>query len=199
MRILFLSYEIPKPLDAGDRIYIAGLLRTLVRNRHDVHLVALDRGKKPNETTLLHRSNELIEISGRVTVVPFSPKSRLRASLSPYPGMITNRYSRDYVRTVRRILENQGPFDVIIVNHFKMAYVVKFIRRAARQTPMILVSQSVEKLYAKSIYQNSISMLIKVAYFVDAIKMRVYEPLYMKLFDVVTAISETDYKYFIQR
>lgn len=199
MKILFLSYEVPLPTDAGDRIYVAGLLRELMRNNHEVHLVAFDSMVESSGSNFCQNDSELMRYAKRYTIVPFSQKSKVRAFFSRYPGMIANRYSKKYLKTIDKILAIEGPFDAIIVNHFKMAYVVDLLKNLDNKTQKILITHNVEKLFSLSISQHCKRNILKFAYFLDSLKMQLFEPYYLKKYNAVTAITDHDTQYFKQK
>ena len=196
MRILYLTYQIPLPQDNGDRIYTSSLLRELTRNSHDVHLVVFDEN---TENFANATSCDEFPYASQLTTVPFSPKSHSRAFFSFRPGMIANRYSRPYIRAVRAILEREEPFDAILVNHFKMAYLVENIQEQVSNVPIILITQNAESPLCKTIYENHRNPIKKVAYYLDWIKMRSYEPRYLKQYHAVTGICQEDSDYFLRQ
>jgi glycosyltransferase involved in cell wall biosynthesis len=200
VRVLFLTYEIPTPLDSGDRIYTANLLRQLVTRGAYVHLLAFR--KRPGAGN--ERVDDPLQASGmpvasRVTLVDFRPKAKVRALLSPFPGMVANRRSAAFVGAVRRVVATDGPFDVIIVNHFKMAYIGTALERAAPGVATVLITHNAEAPLSETVYRNHVGPLRKAAYYVDFVKTSRCEPRYLRTYDVVTAICEPDGEYFSRR
>jgi glycosyltransferase involved in cell wall biosynthesis len=201
LRILFLTYEIPAPLDSGDRIYTAHLLQQLARRGHDVHLVAFNR--EPPACTEFQGDSAQVQSrlapSSRTTMVEFHPKTHRRAFFSVFPGMIANRRSGAFVAAVRHALAIDGPFDVVIVNHFKMAYLATPLKRAAPGIATVLVTHNAEAPLSESVYRNHARRLRRAAYYLDFVKTAHCEPHYLHGYDVVTAICEPDREYFSRR
>lgn len=131
----------------------------------------------------------------RVTKVPFRAKSPCRAFFSFRPGMTTNRFSRKYIRTARTILAQQDSFDAILVNHFKMAYLIEEIKTHLDNTTTLLLTHNAEALLNRTVYRNQRNIVKKLAFYLDYVKMKRYEPRYMRQYDTVTAICQDDYKY----
>ncbi|MCP4601425.1 MAG: glycosyltransferase family 4 protein [Proteobacteria bacterium] len=186
-----------------------GVLRGLSRNSHHVHLVVFGRSGEKVEAVVENKQtgammmpgnqqprDEEPSLASRLTKVPFTAKSHTRAFFSFRPGMIANRYSRRYVRAILDILAREEPFDAILVNHFKMSWLIKAIRPCAGDAAMILLTQNAEAPLCKTVYVNHENPVRKFAFYLDWLKMRRYEPRYLKQYDAVTAISREDADYF---
>ena len=202
MRILCLSYEIPSPPDSGDSIYTLNLLGQLTQNGHYVHLVCFGKSRERLQghvaSSRIDRSvaDSVFPYALYVTKVPFVAKSPCRAFFSFRPGMIANRFSRKYIRTVLSILDDEPPFDAIIVNHFKMAYLIEAIRPNVRGAKTILITHNAEAPLSKTVYTNHKNPFKKFPYYLDYLKMRRYEPRYLRQYDAVTGIGQMDCDYF---
>ncbi len=199
LRLLFLTYEIPAPLNNGDRIYTANLLRRLKIGGHHLSLVAFRRedgcvGRDRDDRD--HARQRLDELASRVTLVNFRAKTHVRAFFSLLPGMLANRFSRDLIHTALRVLDQEGPFDAVIVNHFKMAFVAEALRARVPAVPTVLITHNAEALLSMSVYRNHTQPLKKVPYLLDWLKTMYHEPRYLKMYDVVTAICERDHLVF---
>jgi glycosyltransferase involved in cell wall biosynthesis len=202
LRILYLSYEIPLPADRGDRTYTLNILRQLRQNGHYVHLVTfvennekLPKNAEPGSTDG-KATHSISSYASSITKVPFVAKSPYRAFFSYRPGMVANRFSHKYIRKVLSILEDEPAFDVVMVNHFKIAYVIEAIKAHIGGAATIIITHNAEAPLNKTLYRNYKSMVKKFAYYLDWLKMKRYEPLYLKQYDAITAISRTDCEYF---
>jgi len=198
LRVLFLSSEFPLPANKGDRIYTSNLLRQLIFNGHYVHLVVFNRGREVNQETAGAGSTPIFDssLASRITTVPFTAKSYFRAFFSFYPGMIANRFSRKYMKTMRSILKDEGPFDAILVNHFKMAYLITAIKPHAAGARTVMITHNAEALLTRTLCRHYMNPVKKGAYYLDWRKVNWYEPRYLKQYDGVTAICQGDYEYF---
>ena len=202
MRILFLSCEIPLPADNGDRIYTSNLLRGLTRHGHYVHLVIFGRSREKLQEHVAYSradrsmADSVFPYASYVMKVPFVAKKPCRAFFSFRPGMIANRFSRKYIRMVLSVLDDEPPFDAIIVNHFKMAYLIEAIRPDVRGAKTILITHNAEAPLSKTVYTNHKNPFKKFPYYLDYLKMRRYEPRYLRQYDAVTGISQVDCDYF---
>lgn len=201
MKILFLTHELPVPLDNGDRIYSFGILKELLRCGHDVHIVVFDKdGKSDLHDNVIKNFTLLLRDFGVFRVpsfnfVPFRSKTPGRAFFSLRPGMVANRWSDKYVEIASSELVG-GEFQVVLVNHFKMAYLVERLSIFATQVPFVFISHNAEALLSKSVFQYHKGLFQKIPYWLDWKKMQKYEPRYLKQFSGVTAISTIDKDYF---
>lgn len=204
MRILFLSYELPTEADNGDRVYTVNILRELVDNGHYVHLVCFEstheaaKNGNPKKLSDSGASQMQCSCAQRLTSVPFVSKSMYRCFCSPMPGMMAHRFSRRYIRTVIDILGKEPDFDAVIVNHFKMSYIIEAIKSHTGRAAKVIITHNVEAPTTRTIYHNHKHPVYKCAYFIDFLKMKRYEPKCLAQYDMVTAISNTDHDYFVR-
>jgi len=174
----------------------------LTQNGHYVHLVCFGKSREKLQghvaSSRIDRSvaDSVFPYASYVTKVPFVAKNPCRAFFSFRPGMIANRFSRKYIRMVLSILKDEPPFDAIIVNHFKMAYLIEAIRPDVRGAKTILITHNAEAPLSKTVYTNHKNPFKQFPYYLDCLKMRRYEPRYLRQYDAVTGISQVDCDYF---
>ncbi len=204
MRILFLSYEIPIEADNGDRVYTFNILRKLIGNGHYVHMVCFENVCEAENIRirgiLSDSGSSRMECScaQRLTIVPYVSKSIYRCLCSPMPGMMAHRFSQRYIRTVLNVLGNEPDFDAVIVNHFKMSYLIEAIKPHTGRAATVIITHNAEVPTTQTIYRNNNSPAYKLAYFIDFLKMKRYEPKCLAQYDIATAISNTDRDYFLR-
>jgi len=185
MRIAFLTYENPSAENTGDSQYTAGLLRKLVEHGHHVHLVFFSEDLPADSAVALDK------YASATTIVPFLRPGMLRVVASPKPGMIAHRFSTDYIDAVRTLLQNES-FDAVVVNFFKMAYLIDTIKSVSPSVPAVLISHNAEKQNSCSLYRHQTNPVWWLGCFQDWVKTAYYEPILLKQFDAVTTICSVD-------
>jgi glycosyltransferase involved in cell wall biosynthesis len=185
MRIAFLTYENPSAENTGDSQYTAGLLRKLIEHGHHVHLVFFSEDLPADSAV------DLDKYASATTIVPFARPSMLRVVASLKPGMIAHRFSTDYIDAVRALLEHES-FDAVVVNSFKMSYLIDTIKSAAPSVPAVSISHNAEKLNSDSLYRHQTNPVWWLGCFQDWVKTAYYEPILLKRFDAVTTICSVD-------
>jgi polysaccharide biosynthesis protein PslH len=189
MRIAFLTYENPSAEDTGDSQYTAGLLRKLIEHGHYVHLVFFSEDRPADSAVALDK------YASATTIVPFVRPNMLRVITSPKPGMIAHRFSPDYIRAVRTLLEHEA-FDAVVVNFFKMSYLIDTIKSASPSVPAVLISHNAEKLNSSSLYRHQSNPVWWLGCFQDWVKTAYYEPILLKQFGAVTTICSADQEFY---
>jgi len=185
MRIAFLTYEDPSAEDSGDKQYTAGLLRKLIEHGHHVHLIFFSE-HRPTDAAV-----SLVRYASAFTVVPFVRPSLVRIVASPKPGMLANRFSARFIDTIRTLLAREA-FDAVVVNHFKMSYLVDAIKFVSPSVPAVFISHNAEKLLSYSVFRHQTNPIKWLAYFLDWIKTGIYEARLLRRYDGVTAICSVD-------
>jgi glycosyltransferase involved in cell wall biosynthesis len=189
MRIAFLTYENPSAENTGDSQYTAGLLRKLIEHGHHVHLVFFSEDVPKDSAATLDK------YASATTIVPFVRPGMLRVIASPKPGMIAHRFSSDYIDAVRTLLEHEA-FDAVVVNFFKMAYLIDTIKSASPSVPAVLISHNAEKMNSSSLYRHQTNPVWWLGCFQDWVKTAYYEPILLKQFDAVTTICSVDREFY---
>ena len=125
MRILFLAFEVPYPLDRGGRIKTFHYLRALTRN-HEVSLVALARS--PDCVERLDQLRSRLTLAD-VTSIPIDlsrfRKARLALSaLWEAEPAIMSLYANAEGKRLVECMVNEGEFDLVYADHLHMAQYV---------------------------------------------------------------------------
>lgn len=189
MNILYLTYANPEKENRGDHRYTMDTLRIFKQANTHIHLVLMEDLDNPyqKEKSLLNR------YCNKITIVPFKAKSLAKMVLSKYPASIANRYSRAFVDEVKKVL-NQEIVDVIVVNHFKLSYIVEYLKEFPQKK--VVITHDIEQDLSKSVYQGMSNIVKKLVYFWDYIKVKHYEDKYIKQYDLITTICDADKEYF---
>jgi polysaccharide biosynthesis protein PslH len=185
MRIAFLTYENPSAENTGDSQYTAGLLRKLIEHGHHVHLVFFSEDLPADSAV------DFNKYASATTMVPFRRPSMLRVVASAKPGMIAHRFSMDYIDAVKDLLKREA-FDAVVVNFFKMSYLIDAIKSASPSLPAVLISHNAEKMNSCSLYRHQTNPVWWLGCFQDWVKTAYYEPILLKQFDAVTTICSVD-------
>lgn len=189
MNILYLTYANPEKENRGDHRYSMDTLRILKNKETHIHLVMMDDRDNPYN----RKTSELNNYCETVTVVPFEAKSLIAMALSKYPASIANRLSMTFIKVVKGIL-NEGDIDVIVINHFKLSYIIEYLKSYKQKK--IIITHDIEQELSKSVYRGMPNIIKRIVYYWDYIKVRHYENRYIKQFDLITTICDADKKYF---
>ena len=184
-KILFITPQNPEPSDAGDKKYSWDVLLS-IKHKDEVYLHVVSFYSDDEKKYSYHKLDKLAD---KVTYVPFKSKKPWEMALSFYPAFIANRRTKAMIECVQNILNNEN-FDVIIVNMFKMSYLISEISHYPGKK--IHLSHNVEYQVAQSIYQNTNSIINKIAYFLDYYKTKYWERYFLSKFDAVTTCCDYD-------
>lgn len=189
-KILFITYGNPEKASRGDDLYSWNIINS-IKHCKDVylHVVSYYEEAKDKEKnfTLLEKTAD------KLTYVPFVYKNILAIGFSKYPAMIANRRTPQMIKTVQNILENEE-YDVIIVNMFRLSYVIEYIRKYKGKK--VFISHNVESQLSQSSYKYQHNCIKKLAYYLDYLKTRYYEKKYLAQFDTLTTICDVDKELF---
>ena len=127
MRILFLSYWYPYPLDNGSKIRILGLLRGLAQ-QHEVTFISF-----ADETQIRSVSPEIRSLCRDVRLVLYKTYNpgEFRAQLglfNPTPRYISETFSPEMAHCIEEVLATQE-FDLVIASQLGTARYRPFFRR----------------------------------------------------------------------
>lgn len=194
-KILFITYENPFTRDLGDSIYTCNVLDGLVVVAEYVDIIYFDSNPKEAEIN----KKELLKFR-KVECVHWKQKKRSKFVFSSFPGMLVNRYSKEYLARLEKMLSDES-YTHIFVNHLKMMYTVPSLLKMRRKSKLIYLSHNVEYLLSKGLAPKSIRGLLKspLKQFIrwqDFIKTKTFEKKWITDFDAVTAITEHDADYF---
>lgn len=184
-KILFITPQNPENADMGDKKYTWDILNAL-KYKDDVFIHVVSYLEDSEKDLQYHKLDSLVD---RVTYVPFHRKRPWQMALSFYPASISHRKTKAMVNRVCEVLEKEE-YDVIVVNMFRMAYLINSI--SCYPGKKVHISHNVEYLVSKSIYQHSRSVIHKLAYWLDFLKTKYWERAFLSHYDAVTAICDMD-------
>lgn len=189
MNILFLSTEIPFPMDHGHHLRTANVLKCLARD-HTVHFVGFYKSK----SELAHLS-ELHNCCESVAVFPLPEgwfRWRFFAGLlanlfSPHPFPATRYYLRPARRHIRELRRN-GAIDAV---HFDAPWLA-FYRTEAGTLRKILTTHNVEAERLRTWMRVEKNPLAKGYLYLQSLKLQRFERRVYCHFDENVVVSEKD-------
>lgn len=191
MSCLFLTYENPFTLDAGDHIYTESIIKALHHITGDVDLIYYD--SNPKEPLIDHYPY------GGAYPVKFETKNLAKFIFTSRPAPITNRISERYLQTVQILLKSNA-YDLIVVNHFKMCFLIDhlkcWIKEYNRTSQTLLVTHNSEYLLSANLSKHHRYPHMRLAYYIDSERIKVYEKRQLNKFHHVSCISENDEHFF---
>jgi len=187
MKILFVTYSNPLNSRSGDAVYTLDVLAGLKKLGCFISFLSFNNGEFEESDTL-----KLYNYCNEVDYVSFKKKSKISLLLSVYPLSIANRRSKKLVRKINHYLRQEA-YDYIVINHFKLSYVIRFINKGKHRT--VLISHNIETNLARSLFQNTSSYVKRILYYIEYLKVKVFEKRYLNGFDKITAISDLDLLY----
>lgn len=188
VRILFISRDLPYPLNNGGRIRVYSLIRHL-SSSHDVDLVALDR--EPESPERIHAMEELCR---EVIAVPLAPRQRPDAKrreqmlsiLRRRPYAHTAHYSPEMQAAIDRQLA-ANDYDIVQVEYAQMGYY-----DLGKHPGRVLDQHNVEAEIMERAAQREGWSLRKLFYWREATKFRREEAEICRRFEHCLATSVRD-------
>ena len=123
LRCLWLAREIPLPLNSGDKIYTARLAQALVAAGASVTFMGLATSAASSLGPA-----EAFESWIEWRIVPGQPNPTALALASPLPLVAARFKTRNYAQHLRATLRVRD-FDVVILDHYAMAWAIGRIQR----------------------------------------------------------------------
>ena len=162
------SYKLFNPILSKNFPAFLFLLSVILKNKEThIHLVMMDDRDNPYN----RKTSELNNYCETVTVVPFEAKSLIAMALSKYPASIANRLSMTFIKFVKGIL-NAGDIDVIVINHFKLSYIIEYLKSYKQKK--IIITHDIEQELSKSVYRGMPNIIKRIVYYWDYIKVRCF-------------------------
>ncbi len=189
MKILFLAFEVPYPLDRGGRIKTFHYLKALTRH-HQVSLVALTR-TQDCVTKLEYLRSELAleEVHGIHIDLARLRKARLALTslLQTKPFVISLYDSAEGKHLVERLL-NGNHFDLVYADHLHTAQYVPMETRALTLLDQHNVETMVLQRFADTQSWKPLQWFARREHY----KMSRYEPKMCRQFDAIWVTTEVD-------
>lgn len=185
-RVLFLTYRFPYPLSGGDRLKSYHLLRHL-STKADVDLISIDEWNSGHGKNLEH----IKQFAKNVTVVPFNRVAAWARVLFTLPTQTPVEYGWYDVPAMQEAVDaalGSNLYDLIVCFFVRTAIYVKDVKG----TPKLLVAEDSRLLMQE---RSSKEFSLTGEYFIrnnDAKKLRRFEPLLFRCFDMVTFVAKPD-------
>ena len=191
MRILFLAFEVPYPLDRGGRIKTFHYLKALTRN-HQVSLAALTRTRDCVER-LKFLQSELSLVDVHSILIDLSRLRKFGLALSSLwqaePAVMSLYANAEGKRLVERLLDGCH-FDLIYVDHLHMAQYVP----SQTPAPTLLDQHNVESVILQRFADRQSLMPVRWFARREHRKMMCYEAEMCRRFDAIWVTTEVDRK-----
>ena len=184
-KILFITPQNPEIADAGDKKYTWDILKA-IKYSGEVYVHVVSYFEEEEGDLGYSRLEKLVD---KVSYVPFQRLKPFEMAISIYPAFIAHRKTKVMQQCVKQILDVEN-FDAIVVNMFKMSWLISTIKNYSGKK--IFVSHNVESQVAKSIYQHTGNFVKKIAYMLDYLKTKYWEPFFLSKYDSITAICDCD-------
>lgn len=181
LRGLWLSKELPFPLDAGDRVYSGHLARALAEAGHDVTFV----GFAPDAGTALPPGWPLAwePVAGR-------RGSPLASLFSRLPLVAASHATPRYRQTVAALAGRQ--WDFVVVDNYAMGWALPMFRRGGGPVLLFVAHDHAEAL-TRSIYREyGGSWPKRLALWLNHLKTRRLERRVVRSVDALTVITAGD-------
>lgn len=188
MKILFISYCDPTKIKTGDNIYTLNILSNLKAIHADVHFLSFN-----DKDLEISNNNVLNRYCRKITFIPFTHMSKIKLVLSNYPASIKSRKNPLMIYTVQVVL-NSDDYDFVMVNHFKMSYVLEFVNKLNFKS--VFISHNVESILSESLYRFTKNPIKFFLFYQEYLKVKFYERKYLMGYDIITGISDFDVNYF---
>ena len=182
--ILWLGRILPAPVNAGDRLYTLGLVKSLSAAGSDIVVLGLVDPDSPNpDLAALPADVDWCKVPGR-------PNS-LAASLFSLLPLVSKRFAtRDYRRKLREQLDKQKP-QVVVLDHYSMVWALKAVR--GRSVTIVAVAHNFETRLLWQIFENFRGNgLKKIALYLNAVKTRRAEQQLVRAADLMITITPAD-------
>ncbi|MCX7791540.1 MAG: glycosyltransferase family 4 protein [Chloroflexaceae bacterium] len=181
MRILALSTWWPEPADNGSRMRIMNLLRHLAV-RHTVDLIAFTQGPagevQRDELQRMCASIVAIERPSR----PIRYHHRVASLVLPEPASVRATWCREMAHTVLSAASRLRPDVVIAFQPDMVPYVLRL-----GEVPLIL--EELELAYTLEHYLQHSNPLLRLRYWLTAVKHRHYVATLVRHFKAITVVS----------
>ncbi len=184
-KVLFINPENPEVADTGDKKYTWDILNA-IKYCGEVYVHVVSYLEEERRKLGYSKLEKLVD---KVTYVPFHRMKPYQMAISKYPAFIAHRKTLEMQSCIKQILDAES-FDAIVVNTFKMSWLISTIKDYSGKK--IYISHNVEYQVSKSIFQHASGFINRVAYLLDYIKTKYWEPVILSKYDSITAICDCD-------
>ncbi|OGD03470.1 hypothetical protein A2989_02475 [Candidatus Amesbacteria bacterium RIFCSPLOWO2_01_FULL_48_25] len=185
MKILMLTPYLPYPLLSGGQIRSYNLIKNLSQ-KHEITLFSLikDESEKQHLPELKKYCHK-VQVFKR-TFSPWHPKNILQAGFSLYPFLVTRNLVSGTKEAVETEIKNSH-YDLI---HAETFYMMPNIPK--NPVPVILAEQTIEYLGYQSYADKSQLFYLKPLFFIDILKIKLWEKHYWENCNFLITMSEDD-------
>jgi glycosyltransferase involved in cell wall biosynthesis len=192
LRCLWLARAIPLPLNSGENIYTARLAQALVAAGALVTFMGLATSAASSLPAA-----EAFESRIEWSIIPGRPNATVLVLASPLPFAAARFGTRDYARHLEAVARERD-FDVVILDHYPMAWAIGHIQRCKRNgaRPLIAyISHNFETKLAADIARNFRGNLLrKATLYANARKIANAELSLARAADIIVANTAEDAK-----
>lgn len=180
-----LTPYLPYPPSSGGQVRSYNLLKNL-GGKHRISLVSLIKTDEEKQFV-----DQLSEYCEKIYVCkrsesPWTLKNIIQSIFGLYPFLIVRNFSPEAKKVVSQLIET-GNFDLI---HAETFYVMPHIPET--RIPILLVEQTIEYRVYQHFVKSINFILLKLLFYLDIIKLKLWEKKYWKKADLVIAVSEKD-------
>lgn len=188
MRILQVAPQVPYPLDAGGRIGIFNITKSVAALGHEIDLVMYTQKDDNSEAYTI-----LSEFCKPYFVKADTADSHLGALANLFSSVPYNisKYIRQEMRDKVLGMIAENDYDVVHIDHLHLAWLSEEIKRT-KNIRVVLREHNLEMEIMQRFYENQKNPLLKVYAWLQYRKFRGYEPRLCKSVDSVIMITNVD-------
>lgn len=190
-KILFLTTEIPYPLDSGGKIRTYNIIKG-IRKYFEIDLVCFieDEKEKVENSELVHLCNEIKIVKKTFTndknkkVLLFNI---IKSAIKFTPFIVEKFVDKNYINIVKK-LQEQGEYEAVIIDHLQIASYKKYVS----SKNIILSQHNCENLILKRRYEKEVNIIKKLYFKMEYLKTLKYERNTCLNMSKVIVLSEED-------
>jgi len=185
MKILMLTPYLPYPPSSGGQVRSYNLLKHLGK-KHEISLVSLIKTDEEKQFV-----DHLKDYCKKIYVCkrsesPWTFKNITQSIFGYYPFLIVRNLSSEAKKIISHLIET-NKYDLI---HAETFYIMPHIPET--HIPILLVEQTIEYRVYQHFIKSIRFPLLKILFYLDIVKLKIWEKKYWKKADLVVAVSETD-------
>lgn len=196
-KILFLTTELPYPLDNGGKIRTYNMIKSIY-NYYKIDLVCFSEKKFNTEINELRKMCENIDIIHKIYTNSNSKyilaKNLILSTFKNSPFIVEKFNDREFQEKVEYLLK-ENEYEAIIVDHLQM---VNYVRNV-KKNKIILSQHNCEYLILKRRYEKEEKLLKKLYIWNEYKKTKKYEKKMCKKVDKVIMLSKEDKNFLIDK
>lgn len=197
-KILFLTTELPYPLDSGGKIRTYNMIKSLY-NDYEIDLICFSEKEVSNL-----EKNELIKMCRSVSVIKkiytnrssksILVKNLLLSILKFTPFLIEKFKDKSFKEKVEKLLEI-NKYEAVIVDHLQIASYIDNLKKSK----IILSQHNCEYIILKRRYEKEKNLIKKLYIWSEYKKTKIYERRICRKADKVIMLSKEDKEFLISK